>query len=808
MIRNFIVTALRNISRSKFYTLLNILGLSVGIAAFIFILLFIRDELTYDKYNSKHERIARIESDFTISNKHESFAIVPIPMGPAFKMEFPEVENFVRLTDVGNVLIRYGDKENYEEGFGFADSSLFEIFDFEFVLGSQEKALTEPFTIVLTDKIANKYFGDENPIGEMITTGSGNSYKVTAVVEELPSNTHLKFDAYLSVTTLQELYGADRFNSMEPLSFWNIGVYTFLLLNENSSMETIYEKFPAFYEKYMKPIGDQINASFELRHTMLAGTHFTTGLGAEQPTGNMAYVYIFSAVAVFILLLAVINYMNMATARSAKRSREVGMRKVVGAFRGQLIWQFLSESLLMAIFAMIIAVLLVIILLPDFNTLSGKVMEMSRLLEPSLILIIIGIVVLVGIVSGSYPAFYLSNFRPIAVLKGRNGGTGKRSGNMRRVLVVIQFFIAIVMIIGTLVVSNQINFLRKKDLGFTKEGLVVLELQDSTFRSKVETFKEELMQSPAILGATNSTGIPGQLNWIQVVRVEMEDEMSDNAMMLAQVDYDYADVLDLEIIKGRNLDKKMGTDDTAAVLINETGIKEFGWEDDPIGKKIQYGFDLQGDPGRTMKVIGVVKDFHFKSLHNKIEPVILFISPVPRYFLTIRTEQNKLKDALAFIEEKWNAFDAGRPFEYNMLTGMMDEMYEAEKKLSTLFMIATALTIFIALLGLLGLSSFIAEQRTKEIGIRKVLGASVNDIMKLLSKEFVILIIIGFVLAVPIAWWRLDIWLKDSFVYFTDISWLTFIYAGLLAFGIGILTISYHIMRAATGNPVDAIKYE
>jgi putative ABC transport system permease protein len=808
MIRNFIITALRNITRNKFYAILNILGLSVGIAAFIFILLFIRDEMTYDKYNSKHDRIIRIESDFNISNKHDRFAIVPVPMGPAFKIEFPEVDKFVRLTDVGNTLIRYKDIENYEEDFGFADSTLFEIFDFEFLLGTPEKALTEPFTLVISDKIAKKYFGEANPVGEMLNTGSGHSYKVTAVVKELPTNTHLRFDAYLSATSLQELIGAERFNNMDPISFWNIGVYTYLLLKENSSMESIYARFPAFYEKYMKPIGDQINASFDLRYTMLKDTHFTTGLSAEQPTGNMAYEYIFTAIAVFILLLAVINYMNMATARSANRAREVGMRKVVGAHRGQLIWQFLSESLMITVFAMIIAFILAVLLLPDFNTLSGKVMEISRLFAPGILFLVIGIVLLAGLVSGSYPAFYLSKFQPIYVLKGRGGSTGRRSGAMRRILVVVQFFIAILMIIGTMVVSNQLSFLRKKDLGFHKEGMVVLELQDSAFRSKVDTFKEELLQNPDILGASNSTGIPGQLNWIQVMRVEREDEMRDQALMLAQVDFDYLKTFGMEVVKGRDFDRNMGTDKTEAVIINEAGIKELGWEDNPIGKKIQYGFDLEGDPGRILKVIGVVKDFHFRSLHNKVEPVVLFITDAPRFFLTVRVKEDKLKEGLAIMEEKWNAFGAGRPFEYTMLTDMMDEMYESEKKLSKLFHIATALTIFIALLGLLGLSSFIAEQRTKEIGIRKVVGASVANITQLLSKEFLLLILVGFVLAVPMAWWRLDIWLKDSFVYHTSISWVTFIWAGLLAFAIGVFTISYHILRAATGNPVDAIKYE
>ncbi len=809
MFKNFIISAFRNMSRNKFYAFLNILGLSVGMAAFIFIFLYLKDEMTYDKYNEKYKRIVRIESDFSISNRHERFAIVPVPMGPAFKLEFPEVEEIVRLTDVGNVLIKYGDKENYEDGFYFCDSTVFDVFTHEFILGSPEKALTEPFSVVLTKKIADKYFGDKNPIGEMIQTGSGRSYKVTAVIENLPGNTHLKYDALLSATTLEELYGKKEFNNMEPLAFWNIGVYTYLLLNEKSTMRTIHEKFPAFYEKYMKSVGDQINASFSLLSTPLGETHFSSGLSAEQPTGNMAYVYIFTSVAVFILLLASINYMNMATARSANRAREVGMRKVVGAFRSQLISQFIGESFLMTLIALIIAVIIVSTLLPDFNQLSGKTMDLAMLLKPSVGLAILLITILVGLLSGSYPAFFLSKFRPVVVLKGSTARTGKQSGFMRRILVIFQFFIAIVMIIGTIVVSNQLNFLRKKDLGFKKDNLVVLEMQDSTFRSKAETMKQELLQDPNILGVSNATGIPGQINWIQVVRVEKEDAMVENALILAQVDYDYAKTIGLEIVKGRDFDKNMGTDKEEAVLINETCAKEMGWLDNPIGKKIQYGFELDSTvKGRMLKVIGVVKDFHFRSLHNKIEPVILFISPEPRYYMAVRINGDQRKEAMAFIEKKWNEFEAKRPFNYKMLDQMMDDMYQAEKKIGVIFRLATVLTIFIALLGLLGLSSFIAERRTKEIGIRKVLGATLGNVMKLLYKEFILLILIAFVIAVPVAWWRLDIWLNDSFVYHDMIRWTSFLLAGIMALIIGLVTISFHIIRAASSNPVDAIKYE
>jgi len=808
MFKNFLISAFRNLLRNKFYTILNILGLSIGLAAFIFILLYVRDEITYDKYNVKHERIYRIESDFNISNRHDIFAIVPVPMGPAFKLEFPEVEAFARLTDVGNALFRYGDKEYYEEDFYFADSNIAEVFTIKFLMGTPEKALTEPYTMVLTEKVAHKYFGDKNPVGEMIQTGSGKSYKVTAVIEDLPSNSHLKYGALLSIVTFEDLFGRDNFNSMKPMDFWNIGVYTFILVNENSGMQSIVDKFPAFYEKYMKPIGDQINASYALRYTPLAGTHFTQGLGAELPTGNMAYIYIFTAVAFFILLLATINYMNMATARSANRAREVGMRKVVGAYRNQLVTQFLSESVLMAGIALFIALCIVFILLPDFNQLSGKSLEFSLFTQPFVIFMVLLITLLVGIISGSYPSFYLSSFIPMTVLRGTVSKAGKKSGFLRKVLVVIQFFIAIIMIIGTIVVSSQLKFLRNTDLGFKKENLIVLEMQDSTFRSKAESFKNELLQNPDIISATNSIGVPGNIQWIQVMRVEREDKMADMALILAQTDYDYVQTMGMEIVKGRDFDRNMGTDKTEAVIINETAVKTLGWEDDPIGKKIQYGFDLEGDEGRIMKVIGVVKDFHFRSLHNKIEPVVFFISDVPRYMLTARLKEGKEKEAIDFIGEKWNAFGAGRPFDYRYITQILEDQYEGEQKIGVIFNMATMITIFIALLGLLGLSSFVTEQRTKEIGIRKILGASVGNILKLLYKEFVLLIIIAFVFAVPVAWWRLDIWLNDSFIYHTSLNWVYFLLAGLMAFVVGMLTISFYIVRTATSNPVDAVKWE
>ena len=808
MLKNYLISAIRNITKSPFYAFLNIAALMIGLTAFIFIFIYVSDELKYDKYHDKHQRIYRLESDFNIGSKHDMFAIVPIPLAPALKLEYPEIEEFVRFDNVDNVLIKVGDKEFYEDNFYFTDSTIFEVFSHELVIGNKEGCLTEPNTAVLTRSIANKYFGDKNPIGLIIESGGERQFKITAVIEDLPGNSHLRFEALLSGATLAKELGEDEFNSMEPGRFWNIGVYAYVLLNENSSIESIQQKFPQFYEKYMKSVGDQFNASFNLKTTKLDNVHLTSTLSADLPTGNISYVYIFSAVALFILLLAAINYMNMATARSSERSREVGMRKVMGAEKNQLIFQFLSESIFLSIIALLLALGIVYLLMPDFNVLTGKDLDYSLITDPVTLMMIILLSVFIGIVSGSYPAFFLSSFMPLKVLKGMTTGNGKSNLFMRRGLVVFQFFIAIVIIIATMVVSDQLHFLKNKDLGFKKNDVVVLELQDSTFRSKVEPFKEMLKQNATVEHVANSTGIPGRNSWIQVMLVEQETEMKEFAVILTQCDYDYPDVMGFQFVEGRTFDKNMGTDDTAAVIINETAVKQFGWTGDPIGKKFHYGFDLDRSGGKIMKVIGVVKDYHFNSLHNKIEPIIMFISPVNRYFLTIRVKEGQMDNALAYIEQSWTDYNAKRPFDYKLLSQIQEEMYKGEEKINIIFIVITIITVFIALLGLFGLSSFTTEQRTREIGIRKVNGATLSDIILLLYKEFFWIVIISFILAIPIAYWRLTIWLESNFIYYVDIQWKTILFAGFSALIVGLATISFHVVKAASCNPVDAIKYE
>jgi putative ABC transport system permease protein len=805
MIKNYLKSAYRNIVKNKFYSILNILGLSIGLTAFIFLYLHINDEMSYDSYHEHADRIYRIESNFTIAGKNEMFAIVPVPMGPALQLEYPEVEKVVRIYGAGNTLFRNDEKESYEEDFYFTDSTFFEVFTHDLIMGDPTRCLVEPLSIVLTKSIAEKYFGDKDPLGLMLESGTGRQYKITGVMADVPANTHLRFDALISGTTLSAEAGEEEFNSMEPNRFWNIGVYTYLMLNENSEMQSIHDKFPEFYEKYMKSVGDMINASYELMSTPLKDQHFSEQVGSDLPKGNKAFIYIFIAVALFILLIAAINYMNMATARSAKRAREVGIRKVAGAQRSQLVRQFLGESLLLSYISLLLAVLLVYIFLPEFNILSGKSIGNEIFSNPILIIGVILVATIIGIISGSYPAFYLSSFNPVTVVKGTVARVGG-SGILRKILVVFQFFIATAMIIGAIIVSQQLNYLRNKDLGFDINNMMVLEMQDTAFRAKAEMFREELLQNPNILGVTNSIGVPGANNWIQVVRMEKDTSFIDESSIITIVDYHYLDVYDIKLAQGRFFDEAMGTDDSAAVVVNEALVETYGWEE-PIGKKINWGFDLEGNPGRQMKVIGVIEDYHYKSLHNHVQPQMMFPAEFRKYHLTLRLREEGMPETIGFIEEKWNDFGANRPFNYRFLRETWDEMYTAEKDLGIIFSIATILTIFIALLGLLGLSSFVAEQRTKEIGIRKVLGASIANVVNLLYKDFAILILIAFVLAIPIAWYVLGLWL-ENFAFHITIGLWAFILGGIMSLAVGMLSISFHILKAATSNPVDAIKYE
>ncbi len=807
MINNYLKSALRNITRNKFYSVLNILGLSIGLISTIFILLYIQDELSFDKYNKNYKRIYRLESDFRISEKHDKFAVTSVPIAPAMKIEYPEIEQYARIVDNGNMFIRYKNKEFYEKKIYSADSSYFKVFTCEFLKGSPDNALTEPNTMVVTESFAKKYFGEANPLGEVLRDGDNMNYKVTAVIKDLPGNTHLTYDALTSMATIAKVYGKDQFNSLKPEAFWNVGIYSYILLKPNADIKNIHAKFPAFNKKYMEPLGKQINADFKLITTNLADIHLSTkNLEGDLPRGSMSYVYIFSFVALFILLIASINYMNMATSRSANRAKEVGIRKVLGAFRAQLSRQFLSESVLLAFISLIISLAFIQLLLPLFNELSDKHLTFGVFSNPFIFIGIIAITLVVGLVSGSYPAFYLSSFMPARVLKGKID-SGRNSGYLRKTLVVFQFVISIMMIIGTLTVSRQLRYMKTKDLGFDKGNIVVAEIQDTVFVKKIPAFREELLQNPAIEAVSASTGVPGKIRSIQVMRVENGSKMQELALNNFQIDYDYIPLMKMKLVKGRNFDKNMGTDLKEGVIINETAAKKLGWGDNALGKKIQYGIELDGTADRNTKVIGVVKDFNYASLHNKIEPIVMFLTKRPGFALNIRIKPENKPAALDFIKSVWGKYGVKNPFEYYFLDQNFDESYQAEAKLNKIFTVFSVISIFIALLGLLGLASFTAERRTKEIGIRKVLGSSLMEIANMFYKEFTLLIVVAFIIGTPIAFYALGLWLQQ-FAYHVNQTWFIFFLSGMLAWIVAMATISFHSIKAASENPVTAIKYE
>ncbi|MFH1120519.1 MAG: ABC transporter permease [Bacteroidota bacterium] len=806
MMSNYIKSAMRNFSRNKFYSLLNILGFSVGLTATFFILLYINDELGFDKHFSNYDRIYRLEGDFTINNKHDRFAVSSSAIAPALKIEFPEIDKFCRFASNDNAVMKFREKEFYEKTIYFADSTAPEIFSLKYSEGIPEKSLNEPNTIVLSESSAKKYFGIESAYGKTLITGNGNSFKVTGVFKDLPDNTHLKFDMLMSMNTLVKLFGREQFNSLDPGAFWNVSMYSYILLKPNSSIKTIEEKFPVVYKKYMKELGDQINASFDLMTTRLDKIHHHSKLAADLPVGNMAYIYVFAAMAVFILLLAAINYMNLATARASVRAKEVGLRKVAGANRSQLALHFLSESVLLSAGALIISFALMQLLLPVFNDLSGKQLTFSIMTDPDILLGIISITLLTGLMSGSYPALILSAFQPAMVLKGKLQ-SGSKGSWMRKVLVTLQLVISVMMITGTLAIYKQLNFLRNADLGFSKENIMVVDIQDTTFRKKVNEFKDELRMNPSILSSSMSLGVPGGQNSIQVMRVEKENKMQEYALNLIPCDFDFPDLLELAFVEGRTFDREMGTDKLEAVIINESTVKAMGWGKNAIGKKIHFGFELDGTGGRMLKVIGVVKDFNFTSLHNKVEPLIMFIPNFPSNTLTIRLKEGFTQTTIEFIRDKWNQFGANRPFDYYFLDKEYENKYQSESKLGTVFATFTGLSIFIALLGLLGLSSFIAMQRSKEIGIRKVLGSSIEGILLMLYRESAILVLIACVISIPVSHYFLNNWL-ENFAYHIEITWPTYLLAGLVSFFIAFLSISFHAIKAATSNPINSIKYE
>ena len=818
MLKSYFISAWRNILKNKFYSILNVFGPAIGITCAILILLYVKEELTFDKHNKNYDHIYRLESDFNISGKATLAALVPIPMAPTLKDEYPEIKEIARFAGFGieDILFQYKDLKFFEDNLYFSDSTVFKVFDYDFILGSPDNALNEPNTIVITESFASKYFGKDNPMGEVLITSNFGNCTVTGVIKDVPANSHLRFDCLLSMATIVELAGVDRFNSRSAPSFWNISAFGYILLDENAKIEDLLGKFPGFYDKYMSSLGEQINATFSLKATRIDKVHFSSKLEFDLPVGNFSYIVIFSLVGVFMLLIASLNYMNMATARSTNRSKEVGLRKVIGASKVSLIRQFISESMVLVIIAFIIALIATLFILPSFNVLTDKALKIGNLFEPLTFLFIILITLFVGLISGSYPALYLSSFSPVDVLKSNvNPHQGK--GLLRKILVVFQFAISGTLIIGTMIVSGQQRYIRNKDLGLNKENVMVIPARDTAFiNRKMQAFKDELVKNPDIRGVASAILVPPLMASKVVFQIEKDSSMLELATSFSVVDHEFIDVMQMKVLEGRNFDRSRSSDLTEAFVVNETAVKAFGWGDNPLGKRIRFGLNpATGVAQRNGVVIGVVKDFHFTSIHNPIEPFIFVVSRTPNNNFYIRIASENIPATIDYVRKVEQDMGTTLPFNYFFFSDKLNEMYTAENKLNSLFNIFSLMTIFIACLGLLGLTSYITEQRSKETGLRKIMGARVDQVIWLLNKDFLILVLMSNLISWPVAYYLMDRWIQgfayrmefglSPFIWYTVVP---FIVSLLITLIIALATISSLSVKAARMNPVNTLSRE
>jgi len=796
MFKNYLIIAFRNIKKYKIYSFINISGLAIGMACCFLIVLFIQDELSYDRYHAKADRIYRLVDSFDSEGElSRDFALSSAPFAPTLKQDFPEVEDAVRIVPKRD-MVSLGEKKIYEDDLIYADASIFNIFTFPFVKGNPSTALEAPNTVVISEGVARKYFGTKEAVNKTLSINE-QDFLVTGIMREMPRNSHFFTDIIASLITdeqnpaLQERY----FQNWARHEF-----YTYLLLKEDVLYEDLQAKLPGFIDRHAaQQIKITLGSRLYSRLQPLTSIHLHSHLQNEvSPNGDIKYVYIFSVIALFILLIACVNFMNLATARAAHRSKEVGLRKVVGAGRHQLVRQFLGESLLSTLCALLFGLALVAIALPSFNALTGKALGLNLLSNFTLLGFIVLILIFVGLTSGVYPAFFVSRYQPANVLKG-SANVGSRRSLLRKGLVVFQFSISIALIVATVVVVDQLDFLRNRKLGFDKEHVVVIPIRNNAIRRDAEVIKADLMQNPNIVSATVSIGVPGGVVAGDSIHLITEEGKKTLTLRMIYTDHDYLKTMGMELVEGRDFAKDMRTDATEAFIINESAVRQLQLEN-PMNTQFEWD-DKKG------KVIGVVRDFQFQSLKDEINPLVIHIRPLYTLIFAMRIRPANIPETLVFIKRKWSKLDPAHPFEYTFLDETFDKLYKSEEKLGQIFSVFSLLAILIASLGLFGLALFMVEQRTKEIGIRKILGASMGKIFLLLSKEFAGLVLLANVFAWPAAYLLMRQWLQN-FAYRVHIGLWIFVLSALVAFTIALLTISFQALKAATANPVDSLRYE
>ena len=805
MFKNYLLVALRNMRRFKGYTFINIFGLSVGIACCILILLFVRNELDYDRFNVKADRIFRIGLRASLNNNRMDGVVSCAPMAQTLVAEVPEVEAATRIWNAGFPVFRYQDKVFSEERQFFVDSTFFDVFTVEFLTGNPKTALNKPNMIVLTESMARKYFGDEDPMGKLINSDNRRDYLVTGVVKDVPANAHFHYDFLSSLLSYPRVINDN--------SWVSNNYYTYIVLRDPQSAEVVEEKINQITRRNAEPViqaalglswDNFIESGAEYHYYMqkLTDIHLKSQKEFEiEPNGNIGIVYIFSLIAIGIFVVACINFINLATARSANRSKEVAIRKTIGSDKRHLIQQFMTETLLLSAISVIIALVLVQLFLPVFNHLAGKTIHFSLINNIQMIPFFLASILICGIAAGTYPAFYLASFEPVTVLKGEAVGF-KRKSFLRSLLVVIQFVISVILIISTIIIFRQMQFTQKKDLGFRRENVVIVEKTDD-LGNRLNTFKAELLENPNIVSAANTDNLMGFNFGNNVYQIVGESGEETYLFWTLRVDEDFTRVFDIQVTNGRFFEKDRLADSNSVVL-NESAAREMGIAD-PIGKQIIFP-----DPSSPrFTIVGVVRDFHFQSLQHPIRPMVLhkFNSQGFGRYLSVRVSDMNTPTTLKYIEDSWRKSALNQAFEYEFFSDHFANVYLTERKSADILLIFSIIAIMIACLGLFGLAAFTTEQRTKEIGIRKALGSSVPGIIGLLLETLTRWVIVANLIAWPVAWLIMHKWLQN-FVYRTNLQIWIFILAGVVTLITAFLTVSYQSIKAAVSNPVKALRYE
>ena len=796
MVRNLLLIALRNFKKDKWYSILNVLGLTLGITFSLFLIFYVTDELSYDQHQQNADRIYRINSYIQEKDKNTDWTYTQLPLGPQVKKDYPEVEEMVRFVSRERTLFKSGENSFYETKAFYADSTVFNVFTHRFLEGTAGAALLAPFDIILTKSLAEKYFGKGTPaVGKTLKTVY-DTYRVTGVIEDVPGNTHFRYDMLISLSTLFR-------GSQDGQGNWgNFFNFTYVLLKPGASPQAFNKKLEEVNKKFVEPIFKQFNVSMRYDVQNITDIHLHSNLQYEpEELGSMSYVVTFSSVAFFMLLIACINYMNLTTARSARRAKEIGMRKVAGSNRRQLIMQFLGESLFTATVAVLSSVLLMMILLRVFNSLSGKDFTIGTLFQPFNFLLLLSVALFTGLVGGSYPALYLSGFKPISILKG---SLSKASGNvtLRRSLVVLQFSISMVMLICTWVVYSQLSYLRKKDLGFNKSQVMMVTVNTGEDeRSKINSMNNDLRSMPGVRYVGTGNSYPGAPNInLNLFTVQTNTGFVDKGIECYSVDEHYFPTLGIKMVKGRNFS---GLGDTLrSIVVNEAMVKQFAWTD-PIGKRVKFPGDTSGN---YLEVVGVFNDFNQKSLYNPIAPLLLFYGPNGNV-IQLKVDASSVAAAIPKVEAAWKKYFPQLPFEYKFLDEDFNSQYAADQKRGKIFAAFSILTIIITCLGLLGLTAFTTQQKQKEISIRRVMGASLLQVVTLITKNYLWLALISACVAFPVAWYFMHNWLK-AFPYNDGLSLVPFLISALVIVVTASATAMFYSARAALANPAKNLRTE